>query len=155
MRTLYEIDEEINKYFDPETGEILNETELEKLELERSAKCEAVAVWVKTLAAEVEAIDNERTGLLDRKITKMKQIESLKNWLSRALDGHKFETSKCLVGFRRSESVNIFEADAIPAEFLREKITVEPDKTEIKKALKLGNAVPGCELQEKLNINIK
>ena len=155
MRALYEIDAAIAACFDAETGEIFDEMAFDQLEAERAEKCEAVAVWIKTLNAEVEAIDNERTNLLDRAIRKKKQIESLKNWLSRALDGNKFETARCEVGFRRSESVNIFEVDAIPAKFLREKVTVEPDKTEIKKALKLGDIVPGCELNQKLNISIK
>jgi hypothetical protein len=59
MMTLYEIDDAILACVDPETGEIINPEALTALQMEREKKLENVALWVKDLKAEAEAIGNE------------------------------------------------------------------------------------------------
>lgn len=155
MRALYEIDSDIAQCFDMETGEILDESALEALEVEWNEKVEAVGVYAKTLRAEAEAIENERTNLLDRALKKKAKALSLENWIARVLDGRKFETPKVAVTFRKSDTVIVDNVEALPEEFQRVKHSVEANKTEIKKALKAGIAVPGCVLETHNNISIK
>ena len=55
MRALYDIDQDILDCVDLETGEILDTEKLDALQMEREAKLEGVALWVKDLRAEAEA----------------------------------------------------------------------------------------------------
>ena len=59
------------------------------------------------------------------------------------------------MSFRRSKTVCVQDETAIPAEYMTEKITREPDKVAIADLLKTGAAVPGCELVERLNLSVK
>ena len=62
----------------------------------------------------------------------------------------KFESAKCAVKIRTSETTEIDDQSLIPSEFIRE-ITHEPeykpDKTAIKKAIKAGQQVAGAHLK--------
>ena len=58
--TIYEIDQAIMNCVDVETGEIIDTEQLDKLQMERDAKLENVACWIKDLKAEAEALKNEK-----------------------------------------------------------------------------------------------
>ena len=57
------------------------------------------------------------------------------------------------LSFRKSESVEIDDIDALDDRFKR--IKIEPDKTAIKTALKIGEKVEGARLVENQNLQIK
>ena len=57
--TIYEIDQAIMECVDLETGEIIDTEQLDKLQMERDAKLENVACWIKDLKAEAEALKAE------------------------------------------------------------------------------------------------
>ena len=67
MPTLYEIDSAICGCVDADTGEIINEEMLSALLMERNAKLENVALWVKNLESDAAAIKAERDAL-DRRM---------------------------------------------------------------------------------------
>ena len=92
--TLYEIDEAILACTDQETGEIIDPEALTALQMERDRKLENVALWVKDLKAEAEAIGNEVKALTARKKAAENKAERLKEWLVTALGGEIFKTSK-------------------------------------------------------------
>lgn len=151
---LYEIDAAIMDCIDTETGEVIDQAKLDALNLEREKKIEGVACWVKNLKAEIAAIKTETASLKERQAAKEKKLESLNAWLMNALDGQKFETSKCSVHFRtRSDVVDIMDAEAVPIGYRR--IKVEPNKEAIKAALKAGESVPGCALIVSVNMTVK
>ena len=57
--TLYEIDKAILDFefeVDEESGEILNASELDELQMARDDKIEGISLWIKNLEAEKEAI---------------------------------------------------------------------------------------------------
>ena len=62
-------------------------------------------------------------------------------------NGHK-------IAFRKSESVEITDTQALPDQFTRKKISIEPDKVAIKEALKTG-PVPGAQIKENKSIVFK
>lgn len=66
MATLYEIDAAIMDCVDTETGEIIDEEQLNALLMERSAKLEGVALWIKNLDSDAAAIRAEREALEKR-----------------------------------------------------------------------------------------
>lgn len=71
MATLYEIDATIMDCVDTETGEIIDEEKLNSLLMERSAKLEGVALWIKNLDSDAAAIRAEREALEKRQKTRL------------------------------------------------------------------------------------
>ena len=156
--TLYEIDKAILDFefeIDEESGEILNADELDELKIAREDKIEGISLWIKNLEAEKEAVKNEKNNFADREKRLGKKIESLKGYLTYALDGQKFSTPRVAVSFRKSESVHITDEYLIPDEYKVFTVVKKPDKGVIKDALKKGKEIMGVELIEKRNVQIK
>ena len=151
--TIYQIDEAILGCIDPETGEV-NAEKLGELMIQREQKIENIACWIKNLVSDAKALKDEKKALDERIKAKENRAESLKKYLESILKGQKFETTKCAVSFRKSQSVNISDLSAIPTNFLRIK-PAEADKTAIKAAIKNGETVTGAELVDKLSMTIK
>ena len=155
MASLYEIDQAILECVDCETGEIVDQEKLDGLMMERSAKIESVALWVKNLESDAVAYKAEKEAFAYREKQASDKAKRLKEWLAKVCEGEKFSTAKCAVSFRTSESVAIAEGAIIPEEYMRTKTASEPDKTAIKDALKKGVEIVGCQIVTKLNTNIK
>ena len=163
--SLYQIDNAVltvledGLVFDEETGEILFDPDnLDELEVERNAKLEAVALFVKSLEAEAAAMREEERKLAERRGRNERKAERLRRYLSDsmlALGDTKLETARVALSFRKSESVVIEDQAALPVEFLKVKMTETPDKTAIKKAIKSGATVEGAALVENKNLQIK
>ena len=156
--TLYEIDKALTDFefeVDEETGEILNAADLDELQMARDDKIEGISLWIKNLEAEKEAVKHEKDNFADREKRLGKKIESLKGYLTYALDGQKFSTPKVAVSFRKSESVLIKDEYLIPDEYCEFTIMRKPNKKNLKDALKHGKELMGVELIEKQNVQIK
>lgn len=155
--TLYELDKAIADFELEvnEDGEVLNIDELDELQLAREQKIEGISLWVKNLEAEKEAVKHEKDNFADREKRLGKKIDSLKGYLTYALDGQKFSTPKVAVSFRKSESVHITDEYLIPDEYKLFTVVKKPDKKVLKDALKKGKEIMGVELIEKQNIQIK
>lgn len=156
---LYEIDNAILDCIDLETGEVIDTERLNALNMERDAKIENVACWIKDLRAENEAIKSEKQKLDSRRKVNDNKIDSLMGWLNYALNGIKFKTGKCAISFRTSEGVEVSEEGLNNlinghADLLTYKAP-EPNKTAIKQALKDGLTVAGVELVRNTNVIIK
>ena len=155
---LYEIKQEFEKAIeecvDMETGEIINPTRLDELNMVLTDKQENVALYIKNLSAEAKAIDEEAKNLTNRKRVLNNKVEGLKKYLADNLEGHKFETAKVVVSFRKSEQLEINSIEHIPTEYL---ISQEPkiDKVALKKSIKQGAVINGVQIITKQNIQIK
>lgn len=157
--TIYEINEQILNCIDLETGEIIDIDKLNELELERDAKIENVACWIKELKAEAEAIKAEKLALAERQRVAENKAESLKKWLAFALNGEKFKTAKCSVSFRKTESIEV--TDEGLSNLMKEHDELltykapEPNKKAIKDAIKDGLSVQGVRLECNTSVIIK
>ena len=158
---LYEINNALMELFDPETGEITDVALWDVLQMEREAKLEGVACWVKNLLADADAIKAEKDNLAAREKAARNKAERLTAWLERALDGEKLSTAKCAVSYRRSEAVEIVDEEAFVAyaqtecpDLLTIKAPV-PNKTAIKEAMKNGREIKGAMLVTKQNMQVK
>ena len=161
---LFDIDENLaacvkldeSRVVDTESGEIIDLEAIAALEMERDKKIENLGCWYKNLLAEAEALKAQKNAFAEREKAKKAKAESLKGFLGRYLNGKKFETAKVAMSFRKSEAVE-FDAKCIgdvPEEFLKFK-DPELDKVAVKKAIKAGETVPGCELVARQNLQIK
>lgn len=161
MATLFEIDaailEAMNNHIDPDTGEIdpAIYTKLEALHMERTHKLENIALWVKNLRSDAAELDAAAKTFKERADAKKRKADSLTKYLAAVLDGERFETTNAVIAWRKSKAVAIEYGTTLPDEYIRRKVTEEPDKQAIKAALVAGKTVPGCELVETNNIQIK
>lgn len=156
---LYEIENAILDCIDLETGEVIDTERLDALQIERDAKIENVALWIKDLKAEAEAIKAEKLALAERQRVAENKAESLKNWLAYALDGQKFSTAKCAISFRKTEKVEISDVGMIRLMKEHDELLTykepEPNKTAIKQALKDGLSVDGVRLECNTSVIIR
>ena len=163
MRPLYEIDAAILEAVDQETGEILDTEKLDALQMEREAKLEGVALWIKDLKAEADAVKAEADKLTARKKALDNKIDSIKTWLTGALCGEKLKTARCNVYQTHGQRLAVADEDQLicflqtqenPGRFLRFR-DPELRKDELKKALKDGVTIPGASLEETESVVIK
>ena len=141
---------------DTETGEVIDIEAIAALEMERDEKLENLGCWYKQLLAEADALKTLKTAYAEREKSKRNKAESLKTYLADYLNGKKFESAKVAMSFRKSEAVE-FDSQylmSVPTEYLKFK-EPELNKTAVKKAIKAGESVPGCELVVKNNLQIK
>lgn len=154
MANLYEINDAILACVDMETGEIIDEEKLQKLQMDFSDKVEGIACWIKNLLSDAAAIKAEKDILAEREKACKNKAESLKRYLQSALDGEKFKTAKVSISYRKSESVQVDDITKLDEEYLKYE---EPsvNKTKVKQALKSGILLQGVQLIENQNIQIK
>jgi len=158
--TLFEIDQRIEFIFenctDPETGEIDPGVfdELEKLGIARDVKIESIALYIKNIRADIDALDAEIKSFKARKERAAGTLTRLESYLFKSLDGNKFRTAKTDVTFRKTQHVEVSDIYQVPEAYLRYKAP-EADKTAIKAAIKAGNKVPGARLVDGLSMVIK
>lgn len=161
---LFDIDDKITacvklndaQAVDTETGEVIDIEAIVALEMERDEKLENLGCWYKQLLAEADALKAQKTAYAEREKSKRNKAESLKTYLADYLGGKKFESTKVAMSFRKSEAVE-FDSQyllCVPDEYLKFKAP-ELNKTAVKKAIKAGETVPGCELVVKNNLQIK
>lgn len=162
--TIYEIDNRIAELVDPETGELLDYDAFASLQMERDTKIENMALWYKDLTAEAKAIREEEKALAERRKSAENKAERLKAYLDEALAGQSYKSARVSVSYRKSMALDIADEDV--ATVIKELETCGLDsclmyqapkisKTELTKALKAGAVVPGAELVERVNIQIR
>ena len=162
--TLYEIDSAILECVDPETGEIINEEALTALQMERDRKIENVALWVKDLRAEADAIAAEVKALTARKRSAENKAERLKLWLSDALDGEIFKTGKVRISYTHNSRLNVIDEQSVvnyiqthykfPEEYLRYQLP-EIRKDALKTEIRGGAEIPGASIEPTVSVIIK
>ncbi len=162
-KTLYDVsDEYINAYenitIDEETGELLGMEALYNIKDEFNKKAEAIAIIIKSSENFTEDLKVEKKNIDARIRQNERKTEWLKSYLTSCMDKvnlSKFETTKCKISFRKSETVEVYDTLILPEEFRKAKVEYTADKTAIKKAIKAGLPVTGAVLIEKNNIQIK
>lgn len=162
--TLYEIEDAILACVDQDTGEIIDPEALTALQMERDRKLENVALWVKDLRAEAEAIGNEVKALTARKKAAENKADRLKEWLGEALGGEIFKTSKVRISYTHNSRLNVIDEQSVvnyiqthyqePEQFLSYKL---PDirKDAVKAEIKSGADIPGCCIEPTESVVIK
>ena len=165
MRKLYEINEDIERCImegtDFETGEFNAFDELNALQIERDAKLEGVALYIKDCRAEATAIKTELDNLKIRMDRLTRNADGAQDWLANALAGQKFSTSKVECSFRKSEAIECDDDFCDYAygigqyDFIMHTEINKPNKQKIKAFLKNGGELDHCRIVEKQNIQIK
>ena len=123
------------------------------------SKIENIALFTRNkLRADAAEIKSKEEVLAKRRKAKENKAQWLEDNIKQSLlaNGDKrIETAKIYITFRKSVSVNVFDLDKLDKEFLLVKTQVSPDKKALSEALKLGLLIPGAELVENNNLQIK
>lgn len=163
MATFREIDERLLALVDDETGEILDVSEFEQLQMEREEKAENMALWALDLKDEQESIRGEIKRLQARLAASERKEKSLKEFLRIILNGVKLKTARITVSYRNTLAVEIEDEDEVRhwammdargEDILRYK---EPEisKTELKRLIDEGVDVPGATVVSRVSTTIK
>ena len=174
MASIYDIDSKLvtllEEGFDETTGEIYeSQEELDKAidacEMELDKKIENIGCYIKNLESDIDALKKEEDNLKKRRKSAENKIEGLKRYLNGYLTAcypnesdkakWKFKTTKCVLGFRKSTSVEVPNIDELDKGFIKIKTEVSADKTAIKDAIKSGKEVKGAFLKNNLNLSVK
>ena len=164
--TLYEIDSAYNALLaeclesaEQNNGEIdpALAARLDAVEMSRDVKIDNTLRYQKNENAMALLLMTEIEALNKRLKVHENNALWAKNYLAAIVKpGEKLEYGCGRISWRRSTSVEIVDAQAIPADFRRiipERW--EPDKEQIKQSLNAGQIVPGAKILEKFNIQIK
>ena len=124
-------------------------------------KAQNVAYAIKNLEATATAIKSAEKEMADRRKAIENRAEHLREYTKTCMEiagVQKIECPHFALSIRKNpESVNIFEAGLIPAEFMKqaEPPPPAPDKTAIKTAIKEGKEVAGAMLVQATRLEIK
>jgi hypothetical protein len=127
-------------------------------------KIDNVTCVHKQMMYEVAMIKEEVDRLNQRLKTKQNAANRLKDYIytsMRTVGMDKLETPRNQLSFRKSEKVMIDDADQFvqwAQEYNPDLLTFkqpEPNKTEIKRILKSGQAIEGCRVEQCLNLQIR
>ena len=158
--TLYEIDAALTGLVD-EDGVILDIDAFEALEMERDAKVEGMALWIKNLKAEVEAIKNEEQTLAARRKADENKIERLKSYIAYIMHSQPLRTPRVAITYRNTPVVKVDDESEFikwarnsAEQYLRYR-EPEINRTAVKKALDNGETVPGAHIESSVSTIIK
>lgn len=157
----YDVPRKIEELIDPMTGEVLDVEALQQLQMERDKLVEWLACSYKNHNLLAAGIAGEIENLQDRKRIEEKAADRAKQALDFLLNGERFESSKCKIGYRKSEKVMVLDKPAAAA-FLKAQgygycVKEEPEVnlTEIKKLLREGVPVPSAAIVTRMNMGVK
>ena len=131
---------------------------LEMLGTQEREKVDGFAQFIHMSEAQQAALKAEADRLLKR----ARSIENTRNFLKsrylEVMEGHGLPNvygSTYTLSRRATKCVQINNEEDIPDELWREKVTREPDKRVIMDLLKIGKAVPGCQLAEAVSLQVR
>ena len=151
---LYDIDNAILSCVDMETGEIIDAEKLDELKMEKERKIRNIACWVKELNAEAEALKKQKDAFAAREKAAKNKAEGLMSYLGAYLDGKPVKDTEYQISFTPSQATEITDEEVIPPAY-RIPQPDKLDKAGILTALKGGTVIPGAQLIERKNIQIK
>jgi len=159
--TLYEIAQEMALLIDPETGELKDYEAFEALAMEKEEKIDNTVKYILDLEAEAKAVKERADELTKRAQSAKKKAERLREFLQEFLGGEKRKTADYVIGYRKTEAVEITDEDRLIAwltEHKEDALTYQQpkiSKTAVKEVLKSGEEVPGAELVERQAMQIR
>jgi hypothetical protein len=162
--TLHQAAEELRQLLDqldPESGELPEGFEQARAIV--ATKATAVAAYIVETDKHADMVEQYAKELIDRVKSQRRRGDWLRQYLAvhmAAVGITKLSDERGIFTATlypaRDESVDVFDAVQLPADYLREiPAKFEPDKALIKKALKDGFDVPGARIVAKDRLTIK
>lgn len=145
--------------FSEETGEIIFDSDnLDELEIALNDKLESCGLYIKNLEADITAIKNEINALQARKKAAEGKVERMREYVLNCMEiaaQNRLETPKVVLSQRKSQYIEVNNVLDVPEDYKTIEEVTKVDKTAIKNAIKNGADVSGCELKERINLQVK
>lgn len=145
---------------DPETGEMPDGFEAAREVVERKAV--GVVAYILESDKQADMLEAHAKEVMERVKAQRNRNKRLREYLAHHMAASGVLSIKDERGLfsaklehERDESVEVFDAAMVPADYMREKVTREPDKTLIKRAIGDGFDVPGARIAKKDRLTIK
>lgn len=147
----------LDYYFDSETE---REDTLEAVIGQFETKAQSVIAYFKNQEITEKMLDEHIKQMTGKLKAAKARNQELKDYLARNMQAAgiteiKADDGTFKASFRKSKAVEILDEAQIPAEFMRETVEIEPDKTAIRKAIESGQEVAGAKIEERQNLQIK
>lgn len=128
----------------------------DQLEKDRKQKIKNCCAYYKNLKGRSEIIENHIKELT-KKLDSLKAAEErFREYIQRnMLTGESYDDGLHKISWRHSERIDVEREDLIPVQYLREKISYEPDKIRMKEDIKCGAEIPGVKLIKDVKMQIK
>lgn len=159
---MYEIAQEVEKIdFLLENEQITDMQALELMEnIEKilNEKSSGIIGYIKNKESNIDSLDNEIKRLQELKRIEKNKIDNFKKYILNGMIKSKYEKIESTLGkisIRKSESVEIIDSMKLENQYLREKISYEPDKIKIKDDIKNGCIVEGAVIKTNYSLQIK
>ena len=158
--TLYEMTEAQKELYELMTsGEIDEEVYADTLEgIGIAEKIEGYCVVDNELSGDLDKIESEIKRLTAKKKSIENNVKRLRLRLGDCLltmNTTKYTAGTYTVYRRETEQIIIDDAQKIPAEFMKTRVSEVPNKTLIKESIKAGTDVAGAHIQTNQSISIK
>lgn len=168
MRKLFEINEDIEKILDEngvivmgenavdtETGEVFNLMErLNALQVEKNEKIKSVVVYLDDLNGKLESIREKLDNYNKIKKSLEREIGGLTDYLLFATDMQGYKDDDIELKVKKTMRCVLTDETLIPEQFIKTKTETSVSKTDITKAIKAGEEVPGAKLQPNYSVSI-
>jgi len=118
------------------------------IQAQKENKVDNTVRFVQESRGKADMVDNEIKRLSALKASYNNRADRLEAGMTRAMEVwgvERIETGFTRVSFRHTPSVKITDEGKLPANFFKEKITLTPDKVQLREALKHGK-VEGAEI---------
>jgi hypothetical protein len=139
-------------------AEVIADT-LEGLQGNFEHKAINVGAYIRSLEAEASAIEEARKSMEQRQKALERHAERLREYLKTQMERVSLPKIKnCYLTLRvqaNPPSVEVINEEAIPAKYKRADITIKLLRSEIARALKGGNEVPGARLEQTTRLVIQ
>jgi hypothetical protein len=161
--TIYQIEQSYNQLAEQlidNDGELTPELseQLAITEEQLQNKSVAYSFVIKQMDADIDIIDAEIKRLQAAKKQREKATEYLKDRIKHAMDLFEIEEIKTplvKINFRKSETVEVDDVNALPYAYKTVKVVETADKVAIKEAIKNGADIIGCSIATHRNLQIK
>lgn len=147
---------------DEETGEIVGFDKVDELTESAQVKIANTARFIRELDAQIVGMEIAADNMKKRISTAKKYrdflaVRSVQAMLALPNGVRKIEEPDIRVGLHKSESVEVTDEKKLDKKFMRTKVvmTTEPNKSEIKAAIKAGEVVVGARLNTNFSLTIK
>ena len=150
-----------DEQFDNETGELIDQSEaltalFNEVQDTLGNKLDSTMYIIKELDSDSTALKAESKRLQAKAVAMDNKAKWLKELMYGALNAtgeQKLKTAKFSYTIKRSESVTVKDVDNLPREYVRLKR--EADKKIIKEALKNGELISGCSIDENFSLGVR
>lgn len=151
------IEKEIERIAEQNQGEIPEEKLRDLVEAQTKSleSIEKLCRYIRHLEMFEETCKNEERRIKELREKSVKRLESVKKYLTPFVKGKgKFDSGTFRLSIRKSEQI-ILPEDFTNPKYCDMVVIYKPDKKKIKDDLKKGEIIPGAELKEIDNLQIK